>query len=84
MRRILLFIVTLFIVTLSANAQHLKFLGIPMNTNITNFSAKLKSKGYTDLSYDLNELYSTFKDELNHASYIKDKVFSGTIIEMFI
>ena len=47
MRRILLFIVTLFIVTLSANAQHMKFLGIPMNTNITNFSAKLKSKGYT-------------------------------------
>ena len=47
MRRILLFIVTLFIVTLSANAQHLKFLGIPMNTNITNFSAKLKSKGYS-------------------------------------
>lgn len=45
---------------------------------------RLKSKGYTDLSYDLNELYSTFKDELNHASYIKDKVFSGTIIEMFI
>ena len=47
MRRILLFIVTFFIVTLSANAQHLKFLGIPMNTNITNFSAKLKSKGYS-------------------------------------
>lgn len=47
MRRILLFIVTLFIVTLSVNAQHMKFLGIPMNTNITNFSAKLKSKGYT-------------------------------------
>lgn len=46
MRRILLFIVTLFIVTLSVNAQHMKFLGIPMNTNITNFSAKLKSKGY--------------------------------------
>lgn len=46
MKRYILIIVSLLIVTLSVNAQHLNFLGIPLNTNIANFSAKLKSKGY--------------------------------------
>ena len=35
-----------FLMPLSVNAQHLSFLGIPLDGNIEAFSAKLKAKGY--------------------------------------
>lgn len=45
---------------------------------------KLKSKGYNKMSYKLQKTYSTFVAELNKTPYIKDKVYSGTIIEIHV
>lgn len=44
----------------------------------------LKSKGYTDLSYDLESLYVNCKREFAGTEFIKDKSYSGTIIELTI
>lgn len=44
----------------------------------------LKSKGYTDLSYDLEALYINSKREFAGTEYIKDKTYSGTILELTI
>ena len=44
----------------------------------------LKSKGYTDLSYDLEELYINCKREFAGTEFIKDKTYSGTILEIII
>ena len=44
----------------------------------------LKSRGYTNLSYDLEYLYVNAKREFNGTEFIKDKPFSGTIIEFTI
>lgn len=44
----------------------------------------LKAKGYTDLSYDLKELYINCKREFGGAEFIKDKSYSGTILEITI
>lgn len=44
----------------------------------------LKSKGYTDLSYDLEHLYVSSKREFNGTEFIKDKTYSGTILELVI
>ena len=44
----------------------------------------LKSKGYTDLSYDLEYLYINAKREFNGTEFIKDKTYSGTTIEITI
>ncbi len=44
----------------------------------------LKSQGYTDLSYDLERLYIDCKREFGGMEFIKDKSYSGTIIEITI
>ena len=44
----------------------------------------LKSKGYTNLSYDLESLYVNCKREFAGAEFIKDKTYSGTTIEITI
>lgn len=44
----------------------------------------LKSKGFTDLSYDLEELYINAKREFGGSEFIKDKTYSGTIFEITI
>lgn len=44
----------------------------------------LKSKGYTDLSYDLEALYINAKREFGGTEFIKDKTYSGTTIEITI
>lgn len=44
----------------------------------------LKSKGYTDLSNELEELYITCKREFGGVEFIKDKSYSGTIIKVTI
>ena len=44
----------------------------------------MKSKGYTNLSYDLEELYINAKREFAGTEFIKDKTYSGTTIEITI
>ena len=44
----------------------------------------LKSKGFTDLSYDLEAIYINAKREFGGAEFIKDKTYSGTTIEITI
>ena len=44
----------------------------------------LKSKGYTNLSYDLEEIYVNAKREFAGTEFIKDKTYSGTTIEITI
>ena len=44
----------------------------------------LKSKGYTNLSYDLEALYINAKREFGGTEFIKDKTYSGTTIEITI
>lgn len=44
----------------------------------------LKAKGYTNLSYDLEFLYITCKKEFGGYEFVKDKSYSGTIIELTI
>ena len=44
----------------------------------------LKSKGFTNLSYDLESLYVNAKREFGGMEFIKDKTYSGTIIEITI
>lgn len=45
---------------------------------------KFKSQGYTKLSYDLKSLYIMCKREFNGTEFLKDKTYSGTIIEITI
>ena len=45
---------------------------------------KFKSQGYKDLSYDLEYLYVNCKREFGGTEFIKDKSYSGTIIEITI
>lgn len=48
MKRALLLIATTFcLLSLSAQTQHLKFMGIPLDGTINNFQAKLAQKGFT-------------------------------------
>ena len=44
----------------------------------------LKSKGFTNLSYDLESLYVNAKREFAGTEFIKDKTYSGTTIEITI
>lgn len=44
----------------------------------------LKSKGYTQLSYELESLYVNCKREFGGVEFIKEKSYSGTIIELTI
>lgn len=44
----------------------------------------LKSKGFTNLSYDLEVLYVNAKREFGGTEFIKDKTYSGTTIEVTI
>ena len=44
----------------------------------------LKSKGYTNLSYDLESLYINSKREFAGTEFIKEKTYSGTTIEITI
>ena len=45
---------------------------------------KFKSQGYNDLSYELERLYVESKREFNGVEFIKDKSYSGTIVELTI
>lgn len=45
MKRLLL--LTLLVIPMMLSAQHLKFMGIPLDGTITNFTARLKAKGVT-------------------------------------
>ena len=45
---------------------------------------KFKSQGYTNLSYDLEELYINCKREFSGVEFLKDKTYSGTIVEITI
>lgn len=44
----------------------------------------LKSQGYNNLSYDLESLYIDCKREFGGMEFIKDKSYSGTIIELTV
>ncbi len=44
----------------------------------------LRSKGMTDLSYDLEKLYVESKRQFQNVEYIYDKSFSGTMIELTV
>lgn len=44
----------------------------------------LKSQGYTNLSYDLENLYVNCKREFGGTEFMKDKSYSGTILEITI
>ena len=44
----------------------------------------LKSQGYTNLSYELERLYIESKREFSGTEFMKDKSYSGTIIEITI
>lgn len=44
----------------------------------------LKAKGYNDLSYDLERLYIESKREFGGIEFMKDKSYSGTIVEITI
>ena len=44
----------------------------------------LKSRGFNDLSYDLERLYIDCKREFGGTEFMKDKSYSGTIIELTI
>ena len=49
MRKVFISIMLLMI-TLSINAQHMSFMGIPMGTHINNFKQSIISKGFKALS----------------------------------
>lgn len=44
----------------------------------------LKSKGFTNLSFDLEKLYIDSKREFGGSEFIKEKSYSGTILELTI
>lgn len=44
----------------------------------------LKSKGYVDISRDLEELYINCKREFSGMEFIKDKSYSGTLVEIVV